>query len=46
MSERTIRQTVGRIRHRHGKEAAQVWALQRGYSVRWSKDGIVVKPLV
>jgi hypothetical protein len=46
MTEASIRQTVGRIRHRRSKEEARVWALQRGYDVRWTRDGIQVRPLV
>ena len=46
MTERTIRQTVGRIGHRQGRDIARVWALQRGYAVKWTRDGIKVTPLV
>ena len=42
----SLTQTIGRIRHRQGREAARVWALQRGYDVRWTRDGIQVRPLV
>ena len=45
MEESSIRQTVGRIRHKRGKQAAQVWAFERGYAVRWSKDGIKITAL-
>jgi hypothetical protein len=47
MNERTVRQQVGRIRHQTGsRDVAVTWALQRGWSVKWSKDGLTVKPLV
>lgn len=45
MTEASIRTTVGRIRHRRGKEEARVWALTRGYDVRWTKDGIKITPM-
>ncbi len=41
----TIRQTVGRIRSRNGKDAARVWAESRGYAVSWKGGALTVKPL-
>ncbi len=41
----SIRQTIGRIRAQHGKEAARVWAAERGLSVSWKGGALTVKPL-
>ncbi len=41
----TLRQTVGRIRARNGKDAARLWALERGYAVSWDRGSLTVKPL-
>jgi hypothetical protein len=46
MNERTVKQQVGRIRHTQGRQVAETWALQRGWTVKFSKDGLTVKPLV
>lgn len=46
MNERTLRQTIGRMRHERGKDAAVTWALSRGYAVRWGRDGLTIRPLV
>jgi hypothetical protein len=45
MRTASISQTIGRIKSRNGREAARVWALERGYDVRWTRDGITVKPI-
>jgi len=46
MSEQTIRRQVGQIGHRQGRDVARQWALSRGWSVKWGKDGMKVTPLV
>ncbi len=45
MTEASLKQTIGRIRHRRGKDEARRWAFSRGFDVRWGKDGITVRPL-
>ncbi len=40
----SVRQTVGRIASRQGKEAARIWAAQRGLSVSWKGGALTVKP--
>ena len=41
----SLRQTIGRIAARRGKEEAQLWALHNGYAVSWKGGALTVKPL-
>ncbi len=38
----STRQTLGRIKAKHGREAAQAWADQRGLAVSWQRGSLTV----
>jgi predicted metal-binding membrane protein len=41
----SIRQDIGRIAARRGREEATLWALHNGYAVSWKGGSLTVRPL-
>jgi len=46
MDHASVKARVRTIRSRQGREAAVVWGLQHGYKIKFSRDGIIISPLV